>query len=78
MIISHRFMCSILVSPISSEVSDSLSIHFSIFWPKIAHSSIALTITGLEGHICPSLVKGLEGHICLSVVTPWWRHCDVI
>ncbi len=28
----------------------------------------ALTLTGLEGHICPSLVKGLEGHICPCVV----------
>ncbi len=37
-----------------------------------------LTLTGLEGHICPSLVKGLEGHICPSVVTSLWRHCDVI
>ncbi len=37
-----------------------------------------LTLTGLEGHICQSLVKGLEGHICPSVVTSWWRHCDVI
>ncbi len=37
-----------------------------------------LTLTGLEGHICPSLAKGLEGHICPSVVTSWWRHCDVI
>ncbi len=37
-----------------------------------------LTLTRLEGHICPSLVKGLEGHICPSVVTSWWRHCDVI
>ncbi len=35
-----------------------------------------LTLTGLEGHICPSLVKGLEGHICHSVVTSWWRHCE--
>ncbi len=38
----------------------------------------SLTLTGLEGHICPSLVKGLEGHICPSVVTSWWPHCDVI
>ncbi len=37
-----------------------------------------LTLTGLEQHICLSLVKGLEGHICPSVVTPWWHHCDVI
>ncbi len=22
----------------------------------------SLTLTGLEGHICPSLVKGLEGY----------------
>ncbi len=35
-------------------------------------------LTGLEGHICPSLVKGLEGHICPCVVTSWWRHYDVI
>ncbi len=39
---------------------------------------LSLTLTGLEGHICPSPVKGLEGHICRSVVTSWWRHCDVI
>ncbi len=39
---------------------------------------LVLTLTGLEGHICPSLVKGLEGYICPSVVTSWWRHCDVI
>ncbi len=38
----------------------------------------ALTLTELEGHICPSLVKGLEGHICPSVVISWWHHCDVI
>ncbi len=37
-----------------------------------------LTLTGLEGHICPSLVKGLEGYICPSVVTSLCRHCDVI
>ncbi len=37
-----------------------------------------LTLTGLEGHICTSLVKGLEGQICPSVATSWWRHCDVI
>ncbi len=41
-------------------------------------SALGLTLTGLEGHICPSLVMGLEGHICPSVVTSWWRHCDVI
>ncbi len=41
------------------------------------NGNVALTHTGLEGHICPSLVKGLEGHICPSVVTSWWRHCDV-
>ncbi len=29
----------------------------------------ALTLTGLEGHICPSLVKRLEGHKSPSVVT---------
>ncbi len=39
---------------------------------------VCLTLTGLEGHICSSLVKGLEGHICPSVVTSWWRHCDII
>ncbi len=37
-----------------------------------------LTLTGLEGHICPSMVKGQEGHICPYVVTSWWRHCEVI
>ncbi len=30
-----------------------------------------LTLTGLEGHLCPSLVKGLEGHICPTIVTSW-------
>ncbi len=43
----------------------------------VMHDS-SLTFTGLEGHICPSLVKGLEGHICPSVVTSWCHHCDVI
>ncbi len=37
-----------------------------------------LTLTGLEGHICPSLVKGLEGHTCPTIVTSWWHHCDLI
>ncbi len=27
-----------------------------------------LTLTGLEGHICPSLVKGLEGHIYVPLL----------
>ncbi len=30
-----------------------------LVWPRSL-----LTLTGLEGHICPSLVKGLKGHIC--------------
>ncbi len=39
---------------------------------QVGHlSKTPLTLTGLEGHICPSLVKGLEGHICPSVVTSW-------
>ncbi len=44
-------------------------------YPKADFSIIlllaSLTFTGLEGHICSSLVKGLEGHICPSVVTSW-------
>ncbi len=37
---------------------------------------LILTLTGLEGHICPSLVNGLEGHICPSVVTSWLCHLE--
>ncbi len=38
-----------------------------------------LTLTGLEGHICPSLVKGLEGHVslcCNIMVTSLWCHLE--
>ncbi len=45
---------------------------------KIKRLKDRLTLTGLQGHICPSLVKGLEGRICHCVVTSWWRNCDVI
>ncbi len=45
---------------------------------SIPVSLYRLSLTGLEGHIYPSLVKGLEGHICPCVVTSCWRHCDVI
>ncbi len=38
---------------------------FLIVRMKMVRGSL-LTLTGLEGHICP------------SVVTSWWRHCDVI
>ncbi len=47
-------------------------------WLGEKQAPFALTLTGLEGHICPTLVKGLEGHICPSVVTSWWCNCDVI
>ncbi len=47
-------------------------------YSSAVHGIIMLTLTGLEGHICPSLIKGMEGHICPSVVTSWWCHCDVI
>ncbi len=52
--------------------------NIGLYSATIGHSVFYLTLSGLEGNICPSLVKGLEGHICPSVVTSWWHHCDVI
>ncbi len=59
-------------------VSDVNIIHGGSQAFSHAFICLILTLTGMEGHICPSLVKGLEGHICPSVVTSWWHHCDVI
>ncbi len=33
---------------------------------QIARKAYTLTLTGLEGHICPTIVK-----LC-------WRHCDIM
>ncbi len=52
-------------------LSQQFWLHTYMFELTDGGYSTALTFTGLEGHICPSLVKGLEGHICPSAVTSW-------
>ncbi len=44
----------------------------------IIYPQPSLTLTGLEGHICPSLAKIWEGHICPTIVTSLWLYCDII